>query len=86
MKWHSVLLTLYNIIIFFRKMFLLTQNEYFSFQLTKLIETLEKQLTEKGGEINGYIEKHNIQIQGSNKSAGSAPSESDSKQSAGVLA
>ena len=71
MKWHSVLLT---------------QNKYFSFQLTKLIETLEKQLTEKGGEINGYIEKHNIQIQGSNKSAGSAPSESDSKQSAGVLA
>merc|ERR1711890_47483 len=32
--------------------------------LSKLIETLEKQLTEKGGEINGYIEKHNIQIQG----------------------
>ena len=59
----------------------------FSFQLTKLIETLEKQLTEKGGEINGYIEKHNIQVQGSNKSAGSSePSESDSKQSAGVLA
>ena len=33
-------------------------------QLSKLIETLEKQLTEKGGDINAYIEKHNIQIQG----------------------
>ena len=50
-----------------------------------MIETLEKQLTEKGGEINGYIEKHNIQIQGSNKSAGSSEP-SESKQSAGVLA
>ena len=71
MKWPSVLLI---------------QNKYyFSFQLTKLIETLEKQLTEKGGEINGYIEKHNIQIQGSNKSAGSSEP-SESKQSAGVLA
>merc|ERR1712021_235395 len=56
-----------------------------SSKLTKLIETLEKQLTEKGGEINGYIEKHNIQIQGSNKSAGSSEP-SESKQSAGVLA
>merc|ERR1712038_780462 len=33
-------------------------------KMTKLIETLETQLTEKGQEINGYIEKHNIQIRG----------------------
>ena len=38
--------------------------EMLFFQLAKLIETLDKQLTEKGQEINGYIEKHNIQIQG----------------------
>ena len=56
-------------------------------QLTKLIETLEKQLTDKGSEINGYIEKHNIQIQGS-KSAANSTSEtaqSENKPSSGVL-
>merc|ERR1712179_304779 len=30
-------------------------------KMAKLIESLEKQLTEKG-EINGYMEKHNIQL------------------------
>ena len=55
-------------------------------KLSKLIETLEKQLTEKGGEINGYIEKHNIQIQGSKSgSSGSEPNQSDTKPSSGVL-
>ena len=55
-------------------------------KLSKLIETLEKQLTEKGGEINGYIEKHNIQIQGSKSgSSGSEPTQSDTKPSSGVL-
>merc|ERR1712018_241511 len=33
-------------------------------KLAKLIDTLEKQLTEKGQEINAYIEKHNIQVRG----------------------
>ena len=28
----------------------------------KLIGSLEKQLTEKGEEINGYMEKHQIQV------------------------
>ena len=55
-------------------------------KLSKLIETLEKQLTEKGGEINGYIAKHNIQIQGSKSgSSGSEPTQSDAKPSSGVL-
>ena len=31
-------------------------------KMSKLIDTLDKQLTEKGEEINGYMEKHNIQI------------------------
>ena len=31
-------------------------------KMAKLIESLEKQLTEKGEEINGYMEKHNIQL------------------------
>ena len=31
-------------------------------QMGKLIGSLEKQLTEKGEEINGYMEKHQIQV------------------------
>ena len=31
-------------------------------KMAKLIESLDKQLTEKGEEINGYMEKHNIQL------------------------
>lgn len=34
------------------------------FQLTKVIETLNEQLTKKGVEINDYKEKHNIRIRG----------------------
>ena len=30
--------------------------------LGKLIESLDKQLEDKGAEINGYMEKHNIQL------------------------
>merc|ERR550539_641162 len=33
-------------------------------KMAKLIETLEKQLSEKGQDINGYMEKHNIQVRG----------------------
>merc|ERR1712062_358085 len=57
-------------------------------KLTKLIETLEKQLTEKGQEINGYIEKHNIQIQGKKgPTTSNAPAVEENKktQSTGVL-
>ena len=32
--------------------------------MAKLIETLEKQLSEKGQDINAYMEKHNIQVRG----------------------
>merc|ERR1712112_451746 len=31
-------------------------------KMGKLIESLDKQLKEKGEEINGYMEKHNIQL------------------------
>lgn len=61
-------------------------------KMTKLIETLETQLTEKGQEINGYIEKHNIQIRnqpnvgggGGGRGGGEKENEEDSKSS-GVL-
>ena len=39
----------------------------------KLIQSLEKQLTEKGEEINAYMEKYNIQVkdqQGGKKEEG----------------
>ena len=46
--------------------------------MAKLIETLEKQLSEKGQDINAYMEKHNIQVRG----AGNQKKEGDqSKQS-----
>ena len=32
--------------------------------MAKLIETLEKQLSEKGKDINAYMEKNNIQVKG----------------------
>lgn len=56
-------------------------------KISKLIETLERQLTEKGQEINGYMEKHNIQVQGSKKDSSGAKSSGDGgpKQSTGVL-
>ncbi len=33
-------------------------------KISKLIETLEKQLSEKGVEINAYMAKHNVQVRG----------------------
>merc|ERR1712130_1058973 len=38
-------------------------------KMGKLIQSLEKQLTEKGEEINGYMEKHNIQLRDQQGSA-----------------
>ena len=43
--------------------------ENFVFQLAKLVETLEKQLTSKGSEINAFAEKHNIQVRGGGSAA-----------------
>merc|ERR1711936_288198 len=51
----------------------------------KLIDTLEKQLTEKGQEINAYIEKHNIQIQGKKDRTEQKAIEEPTKPSTGVL-
>ena len=62
------------------------QSVQFFFQLAKLIDTLEKQLTEKGQEINAYIEKHNIQVQGKKDRSDQMPSkEETAKPSTGVL-
>ena len=33
-------------------------------KLGKLVESLNQQLTDKGAEINGYMEKHQIQVKG----------------------
>ena len=52
----------------------------------KLIQSLEKQLTEKGEEINAYMEKHNIQVkdqQGAKKEEGKAADKE--AKSGGVL-
>lgn len=38
-------------------------------KLEKLVETLEKQLTSKGSEINAFAEKHNIQVRGGGSAA-----------------
>merc|ERR1712141_119545 len=54
-------------------------------KLGKLIDTLEKQLTEKGQEINAYIEKHNIQIQGKKDRTEQKAIEEPTKPSTGVL-
>ena len=54
-------------------------------KMAKLIESLDKQLTEKGEEINGYMEKHNIQLKdqpGAAKKEGKGESEA---KSGGVL-
>ena len=52
----------------------------------KLIGSLEKQLTEKGEEINAYMEKHNIQVkdqQGGKKEEGKG--DDKEAKSGGVL-
>ena len=53
----------------------------------KLIESLDKQLEDKGAEINGYMEKHNIQLK-DQQGGGKKKEESgagDGKSGAGVL-
>ena len=55
-------------------------------KMGKLIQSLEKQLTEKGEEINAYMEKHNIQVkdqQGAKKEEGKAADKE--AKSGGVL-
>jgi len=49
-------------------------------KMAKLIETLEKQLSEKGQDINAYMEKHNIQVRG----AGNQKKELDQSKEAGA--
>ena len=51
--------------------------------MAKLIEALEKQLAEKGEDINGYMAKHNIQIKGAGnqKKELEQSKEGDAKQS-----
>merc|ERR1719188_2308369 len=51
-------------------------------KMGKLIESLDKQLSDKGAEINGYMEKHNIQLrdqQGAAKKEEKKTGEGDSK-------
>ncbi len=59
-------------------------------KLGKLIETLEKQLKEKGEEINGYMEKHNIQVRGGQQQQQQKKAESENvekaeKKTTGIL-
>lgn len=68
----------------------LCQKNSFWFQISTLVETLQKQLSDKGAEINGYIEKHNIQVRGGPKKdeadkASASASDSATKGSSGVL-
>ena len=50
--------------------------------MSKLIETLEAQVSEKGKEINAYIEKHNIQVKGGASNNKKAAADDDSKEGA----
>ena len=51
-----------------------------------MIETLEKQLSEKGTEINAYMEKHQIQVKGGNPGAKTEEENVDAKDAkSGVL-
>ena len=55
-------------------------------KMGKLVQSLEKQLTEKGEEINAYMEKHNIQLkdqQGGKKEEGKG--DDKGAKSGGVL-
>ena len=58
--------------------------------MAKLIETLEKQLSEKGQDINAYMEKHNIQVRGAANQKkeleqGKADSDTPDSKNTGVL-
>ncbi len=55
-------------------------------QISTLIDTMEKQLTEKGQEINRYMEEHKIQVRGGPKKEETAEVSSNKKAtSSGVL-
>merc|ERR1719211_325040 len=54
-------------------------------KMGKLIESLEKQLTEKGEEINGYMEKHNIQLKDQQGPKKEEKAEGGDAKSGGVL-
>jgi len=59
-------------------------------KMAKLIETLEKQLSEKGQDINAYMEKHNIQVRGAANQKkeleqGKADSDTPDSKNTGVL-
>merc|ERR1712018_304511 len=48
-------------------------------QITKLIETLQKQLETKGTELNEYREKHNIRVRGEDEKPGETADSKDNK-------
>merc|ERR1712058_120056 len=54
-------------------------------KMGKLIESLDKQLTDKGEEINGYMEKHNIQLRDQPGSAKKDDKGESDAKSGGVL-
>ena len=54
-------------------------------KMGKLIETLEKQLQEKGEEINGYMEKHNIQVRGNTDKKEEVGKDAGEVKTGGVL-
>lgn len=45
-------------------MYIYNNNKFKCFQLLKVIDALNDQVTKKGIEINEYKEKHNIRIRG----------------------
>lgn len=56
--------------------------------MSKLVETLEKQLTEKGKSINDYMVQNNIQIRGAGgpkKEEAASGDNDENKKSSGVL-
>lgn len=57
-------------------------------KMSKLVETLEKQLTEKGKSINDYMVQNNIQIRGAGgpkKEEAASGDNDENKKSSGVL-
>lgn len=60
--------------------------------MVKIVDTYETQMSEKGKEVNAYIEKHNIQVRGPQNSgkmieaeSEAAVSQAESKGTSGVL-
>jgi len=54
-------------------------------KLSKLIESLNTQLVDKGAEINGYMEKHNIQVKGQDGKESKKAVKEEEVKSGGVL-